>query len=196
MGIICGVLIHRTGRYLEVTYAGCILMLIGVALYTTFSATNSVAYIIGIELIAGIGAGCLFEPPLIALHAFVSQDKTASATSTLGFTRNIAQSLSLVLGGVVFQNSIDLQVPILLTEGVPVSVVSLLSGGGAAANVMIVSTMSDLGHQQAVKDAFVWSLRNMWIMYACLSALACLSCIFIHKRILGKEHTETKTGLS
>src|SRR4051794_7364109 len=63
MGIVCGVVIHRTGHYLEITYAGCIFMAVGVGLYTTFSATSSVAYIIGMELIAGLGAGCLFEPP-------------------------------------------------------------------------------------------------------------------------------------
>lgn len=196
MGILCGVLIHQTGRYLEVTYFGCGLMLVGLGLYTTFSATTTTGMIIGIELIAGIGAGCLFEPPLIALHAFVSQEKTASATATLGFTRNVAQAFSLVLGGVVFQNSMDLQVPRLIAEGVPRSVTDLLSDGAAAANVMVISTISDVRHQLATKEAFVWSLRNMWVMYTCLSALALVSSLFIGNRKLDEKHTETKTGLT
>jgi hypothetical protein len=196
MGIICGIIIHSTGRYLEVTYFGCALMLVGVGLYTTFTATTSIGMIIGIELVAGIGAGCLFEPPMIALHAFVSQDKTASATATLGFTRNVAQALSLVLGGVIFQNSMDLQVPLLTAKGVPSSVTDLLSGGAAAANVMIVSTIPDVSQQLATREAFVWSLRNMWIFYTCLSAAALVSSLFIGKRKLDEKHTETKTGLS
>lgn len=194
-GIFCGILIHRTGRYLEVTYAGCILMTLGVGLYTIFSPTTSIPSIIGIELLAGLGAGCLFEPPLIALHAFVHQDRTASATSTLGFTRNVAQALSLVLGGVVVQNSIDLRIPALLKQGVSSSVVGLFSDGMAAANVMVIATIEDPGQRGAVKEAFVWGLKNMWVMYTCLSVLACVTSLFIGKRVLGKAHTETKTGL-
>lgn len=195
MGIFCGILIHRTGRYLEVTYFGCVLMTLGVGLYTIFSTTTSIATIIGIELIAGLGAGCLFEPPLIALHAFVDQDRTASATSTMGFTRNVAQALSLVLGGVVVQNSIDLRIPTLLKEGVAESITSLFSNGMAAANVMAIATIEDPAQQFAVKGAFIWGLRNMWIMYTCLSVMACITSVFIGKRVLGTVHTETKTGL-
>jgi len=195
MGIVCGVIIHRTGRYLEVTYIGCFLMTIGVGLYTSFAANTTLTTIIGIELIAGLGAGCLFEPPLIALHACVSQERTSSATSTLGFVRNIGQALSLVLGGVIFQNSMDLQIPALKAGGVPASITNLLSEGAAAANVMVVTTISDPTQMLAVKEAFVWSIRNIWILYTCLSGLACVTSIFIGRRILGIVHTETKTGL-
>lgn len=195
MGIICGFLIHRTGHYLEITYIGCVCMAIGVGLYTTFSATTTIALMICIEVIAGLGAGCLFEPPMIALHAFVSQERTASATSTFCFIRGIGQALSLVLGGVVFQNGMDSQIPKLVTQGIPSSITDLFTGGQAVANVMVVSTISDPLQQMVVKEAFVWSLRNMWIMYTVLSGLACVAAIFIGKSKLGTEHTETKTGL-
>lgn len=170
-------------------------MTVGIGLYTTFSATSSVGYIIGIEIIAGIGTGCLFESPLIALYANVSQERTASATSTLGFIRCIGQALSLVLGSVVFQNSMNMQVPVLVSKGMSEAVTDLFTGGHAIANVMAVSKISDTVQQMFVKAAFVWSLRNMWILYTCLSGLAMLASLFIGKRKLETEHVEMKTGL-
>ncbi|RDW80252.1 hypothetical protein BP6252_04890 [Coleophoma cylindrospora] len=194
-GIFCGILIHRTGKYLEITYVGCVIMTVGAGLYIIFSKSTTIAKIIGIEIVGGIGAGCLFEPPLIALQAFASQENTAAVTSTFGFVRPFAQSLSLVVGLVVFQNSMSLRIPGLEAAGVPNSVTSLLSDGEAAANVMIVSAIPDSRDRGAVADAFVWSLRNMWIMYTCFSAMAGIASVFIGKKKLSKEHVETITGL-
>lgn len=195
MGIVCGVVIHSTGRYLEMTYLGCVFMTVGTGLFTTFSATSSVGYIIAVEIIAGIGTGCLFETPLIALYAHVSQERTAPATSTLGFIRCMGQALSLVLGGAVFQNSMNLQAPVLISQGISEAVTDLFAEGHAVANVMIVSTLSDTVQQMMVKAAFVWGLRNMWILYTCLGGLAFIVSAFIGKRKLDTEHVEVKTGL-
>lgn len=194
-GILCGVLIHRTGRYLEIIIFGTILMTLGVGLYIMLSPTASITTIIGIQIVAGIGAGSLFEPPLIALQAFVHTDAMATTTSTQGFIRNLATSLSVVIGSVVFQNSMNSAIPGLAANGVPSSITNLLSDGKAAANVMIVSTIADAGQQMAVKEAFAGSLRNMWILYTCIAACALVSSFFIGRRTLSEIHVETKTGL-
>jgi len=197
MGITVGVLIHRTGRYLELIYLGVALMTVGNGLYTLFSATSSLASVIGFQVIAGIGAGALFEAPLLGLQAFVSQHDTATATGTFGFVRNLATSLSIVIGGVIFQNSMDLQVASLASPplNLPSNVTSVLSGGAAAANVMIVATIQDPAQQFAVKEAFAWSLRNMWIFYTAISGLAVVASAFIKRQVLSKEHVETRTGI-
>jgi hypothetical protein len=197
MGITVGVLIHRTGRYLEIVYLGVSLMTVGNGLYTLFSATTSLPSVIGFQIVAGIGAGALFEAPLLGLQALVSQHETATATGTFGFVRNIATSLSIVIGGVIFQNSMDLQVASLASPptNLPSNITSVLSGGAAAANVMVVSMIQDPAQKFAVKKAFAWSLRNMWIFYTCISALAVVASAFIKRQILSKEHVETRTGI-
>ena len=195
LGIITGIIIHRTGRYRELIWIGMALLTIGNGLYIYFNATSSITEIVIFEFIAGTGAGLLFEPPLIALQALVSQDDTATATATLGFFRNLAASFSIVIGGVVFQNGMQLQIPKLRMEGLSAGIIQQLSGGDAAANVMIVGTVSDPAQQVAVKEAFVLSLRNMWILYTCMSAIGLLASGFIAKKALSKEHTETKTGI-
>lgn len=66
MGLLCGIVIHQTGRYLELIRCGMVLLTIGTGLYIYLGATSSIAKIVGFQIIAGLGAGMLFEPPLIA----------------------------------------------------------------------------------------------------------------------------------
>lgn len=49
--------------------------------------------------------------------------------------------------------------------------------------------------RQAVKQAFAWSIRNIWILYTALAAVGLVASAFIRKQELSKEHVETKTGL-
>lgn len=193
--IMVGVLIHQTGRYREITWAGVTLMTLGTGLYINLRTDTSVARIVGFEIIAGIGTALLFQAPLISIQNTVSQADTATATATLGFIRNLATSLSIVLGGVVFQNSMAARQSSLAAAGLSESVLEALSGDQAAANVEIIQTIQDAAQRQVVQDVFAWSLRNMFIMYTCVAAVAMVASAFIKQRHLSTEHTETKTGI-
>jgi MFS family permease len=195
MGVFTGITIHRTGRYLELLWAGVALLTIGTGLYIHLSPASSLASIVGFELIAGIGAGLLFSPPLIALQAMVTQTRTSTATATLGFVRNLATVVAVVIGGIVFQNGIEHQLPALRRAGVPANVTAMLAGDSAMANVMVIATISDAAQRLAVKQAFAESLRMLWIMCSCVCACGVVASGFIAKRALSREHLETKTGL-
>jgi len=196
-GITAGILIHRTGRYLELIYVGVILMTLGNGLYILFSATTSIGCIIGFQIVTGLGQGLLFEAPLIALQVLVPQGDVASASATFGFIRNLATSLAVVIGGVIFQNSMDMQVALLAQPPVnlPSNITDALSGGKAAANVLIVATIEDQVQRLAVREAFAWSMRNMWITFTCIAVLGVVASLFIKREVLSKVHVETKTGI-
>lgn len=193
--IMVGVLIYQTGRYREIIWAGVPLMTLGTGLYISFRTDTSVAKIIGFEIIGGIGTALLFQAPTIAIQNTVSQADTSTATATLGLTRNLAASLSIVLGGVVFQNSMAARQSSLAVAGLSDSVLEALSGDQAAANVEIIKSFQDAAQRQVVQDAFAWSLRNMFMMYTCVAAVGMLASAFIEQRHLSTEHTETKTGV-
>lgn len=195
MGIMVGFLIHRTGRYLEFMWIGTILMTLGFGLFIHLGATSSLVEIVVSQIVAGIGSGMLFEPPLIAIQAHVSQDDTATATATYGFTMNMAMSISIVVGGVIFQNSMHNRGSTLSAAGLSSEIVHKFAGDDAAANVRIISTVADAAQELVIKEAFAWSLRNMWILYTCVSFLGIIASIFLEKKELSKEHIETRTGL-
>lgn len=194
-GMITGAIIHRTGRYLELIWFGLVLMTIGTGLYISLDVDSSLGEIVGYQFLSGFGAGFLFQTPIIAIQAMVSQDETASATATLGFIRNMATATSIVIGGVVFQNSMGQMKPGLLATGMPESLAEQMTGDSAAASVEIIKNIKDAAQLLAVKEAFAWSMRNMWILYTCMSGVGVFCSFFILKARLNKEHVETITGL-
>jgi EmrB/QacA subfamily drug resistance transporter len=195
MGITSGIIIERTGRYRELIWIGPVLLTLGNGLYIKFNPTTSIGQIIGFELIGGAGSGLQFTPPMVALQALCAQDDIGTAISTLSFTRSMGLAISVVLGGVVFQNSMNNQASSLRAAGIPANITELLSGKNAAANVMITRTLTDPIQKRAVQDAFSVSLRNLWIMYAAFSFCGIIASLFIAKSVLSKEHSETITGL-
>ncbi|KAL8800250.1 MAG: hypothetical protein Q9182_005306 [Xanthomendoza sp. 2 TL-2023] len=196
MGMASGFLIHRTGRYLELIWVGMLLMTIGFGLFIHLDAVSSIGEIITFQIVAGLGSGLLFEPPLIAIQAHVSQDDTATATATFGFTLNLATSISVVVGGVIFQNGMHNQNTILHAAGLPNDIVQQFVGGDAAANVMVIGTVSNTAHKFAIEEAFASSLRDMWILYTCVGFVGVVASAFVEKRELSKDHVETKTGIT
>lgn len=214
-GIATGLIIHQTGSYIPLIRIGIVLMTLGCGLYIDLSPTTSVGAMVGFMIIFGLGAGLLFQPPLIAIQAAVPQEDNATATASLGFSRNISLALSIgpclqkasttsqgplltiaaVLGGVVFQNGMNRGAASLSAAGLPPEITMLLTGENAAANVDIVSKIADPKQQEAVKAAFAWSLRNMWILYASVSACGIVASAFTVHTVLSEVHVETKTGL-
>ncbi|KAB8232664.1 MDR family MFS transporter [Aspergillus alliaceus] len=195
LSLAAGIIIHRTGHYLEIVWTGTALVLLGSGLFIDFGAMSPLAKIICYQVVAGAGCGLLFFPPLLALQSNVPQDETAAATATFGFIRNMAMAMSVVLGGVVFQNSMDTRQSELLAAGLSDSIVKELTGPEAAANIMVIQSIEDTFQRSVVKDAYAWSLRNIWILYASLSACGLLFSLLITRQHLSKEHIETKTGL-
>ncbi|PYI19121.1 hypothetical protein BO99DRAFT_473797 [Aspergillus violaceofuscus CBS 115571] len=195
LSLFAGLFIHGTGRYLEIVWAGTTLVVLGVGLFINLDTTSSLGKIIGYQIVTGMGCGLLFFPPLLALQSNVSQRDTASATATFGFIRNVAMAMSVVLGGVVFQNSMEMRQGDLRAAGLSSSYLDEFSGSEAASSVVIISAVQDAGQRQAVKTAYAWSLRNIWILYACVAAVGFIASMFITRQHLSKEHVETKTGL-
>ncbi|KAL3475405.1 major facilitator superfamily domain-containing protein [Aspergillus californicus] len=190
-----GILIHRTGRYQGVIWLGMALVTLGTGLFINYNTASTLGKIIGYQIISGFGCGLLFFPPLLALQSNIPPKDTATATATFGFVRNIAMALSVVLGGVVFQNSMLLRKSRLVDAGLSDTLLSEFAGAEAAANVLAVKDVADPFQRQAVKDAFSWSIRNIWILYTALAAVGLVASAFITKRQLSREHVETKTGL-
>jgi len=195
VAFLSGIYIHRTGRYVELIWAGFAICTLGTGLYIHLDASSSLGEVIAFELITGTGVGLLFEPPIIALHAFVEQDEVATASATLGSFRNLWTSTSVVIGGIVLQNGMDLQQGRLRMMGLPESLLIEYTGKDAVANAGKMGQIADPMQQFLVKSAFAWSMRNMWIMYTVISACGLVAAFFVSKGVLSKEHVETRTGL-
>jgi hypothetical protein len=194
VGVLTGVFIHRTGQYRPPMWVGSVLMTLGTGLFISLDAHTSIAKVIGYEIIEGVGAGMLFEAPLLAIQQGVHQDAVGTATSTQSFTRSLAISMGVIVGGIVFQQSMDLQHSNLQAAGLSPALLDALSGRNAGANVHLSRSLPP-AQALAVKEAFAWSMRNMFIMFTCVGALGVVSSLFVKNTKLSKDHRETITGL-
>jgi hypothetical protein len=198
MSAFVGFLMHKTGSYREIIIIGAILTTLGTGLYINLDTTSSLAKIVLYQIVTGLGTGCLFAPPIIALQVNVSQAETASATATLGFIRNLATAVSIVLGGVIFSNSMSEKKADLRAAGLTANETELFAGESASASIFLLdSTIADPAQRRVVRDAWSSSISNIWILYTCVAAVGVVASFFIRKMQLNKneEYVETKTGI-
>jgi hypothetical protein len=158
------------------TLPGFFFMTLGFGLFINLSIDSPLSKIIIYQLIAGMGIGPNFAAPLIALQSSLPPRDIATATATFGFTRTLSNTISIVVGGVIFQNN-------LARRGL-----NRIGSGGVFAS--IGSIRSD-----GVREMYGMTLQKMWILYVCTSAVGLTAALFIRSKKLSKEHKETNTGL-
>ncbi|KAI5467417.1 major facilitator superfamily-domain-containing protein [Mariannaea sp. PMI_226] len=188
-----GILIRKTGMYKLVIVAGFVVLVLGFGLFIDLEPRANWAKIIVFQIIAGIGVGPNFQAPLIALQTNVEPRDIGSATSSFSFIRQLGTSISVVVGGVIFNNEMNKQYPKLERELGP-ELAKLLSGSNAAGSTQLVGKLT--GHDgQVAKTAFWKSLQTMYIVYTCFAALGLFISLFIKQVNLSKDHKEHQTGL-
>ena len=187
--MVTGIYIRKTGRYLPPIYAGMFLMCIGYGLLIDLDAHSSWAKIILFQIVAGIGVGPNFQAPLIALQNFINPQDIGVATSTFYFMRNLGTSVSIVIGGVVFQNQLAKK-----AQGVP-ALASVSGGeGGPGAAIGLVGSLPP-AQKVVAQETFADSLQAIWILYTVVAAVGVVNVALIRRKTLATEHKETETGL-
>lgn len=189
-----GILIRKTGRYKEVISGGMALMTLGFGLFINFQSSMSWARLILFQLIAGVGIGPNFQSPLVALQANIHPSDMAAATATFGFVRQIATSMSVVLGGVVYQNVLNNQIPSLEAILGPETTAKLVGTFSLSDKSLIQSLPA--AQREAILDAFAYSLSRMWIFYTAAGGIGFLVSFLIKRKELSKSHQVAKTGLA
>ncbi|KAI1104589.1 MFS general substrate transporter [Jackrogersella minutella] len=193
LSIASGLFMKKTGKYLPAIVFGMTFMTLGFGLFIDLGPKANWPKIILYQIIAGIGVGPNFQSPLIALQTSVEPRDIAAVTSTFGFVRQLSTSISVVIGGVVFQNGMQKQYPTLLAQLGP-ELANQLSGGSAGGNVGLVASLT--GEQGEIARTAYWnSLREMYIMYAAIAGVGLIVSPFVSQRKLSQEHQEHKTGL-
>lgn len=188
-----GVYIKKTGKYLPPIIFGMTVMTLGFGLFINLEPRPNWAKIILFQIVAGVGVGPNFQAPLIALQTTVQGRDVAAATGTFGFIRQLSTSISVVIGGVVFQNRMEKQHDRLVQE-IGEDNARLLTGGSAASNVGRLAFLPP-AQRQIAREAYFNALRTMYIVYVAFSALGLFISLFVGSRTLSKEHEEHKTGL-
>ena len=189
---VTGGYIKASGRYLETIWIGFILMTLGFGLFIDLDATKNWPKIVIYQIIAGLGIGPIFQGPLIALQNGISNHDIATATSLLGFTRALATSVGIVVGGVIFQNEFQSHASEL--KGSLGAQADSFLNGAATASTELVDRLP--GPQRTLtRNVYFQSLRNVWYFAVATSGIGLLVILAIRRSVLSKKHEVVKTGL-
>ena len=103
--------------------------------------------------------------------------------------------MSVVIGGVIFQNQMSQRAANLDLSALPPAVAAALTSGSAGSSTTLVNALPP-AQKQPVLDAYAASLSTMWIFYTVTGLCSFAASLAIGKRVLSKEHTEVKTGIA
>ncbi|KAM0354300.1 hypothetical protein ACHAPU_001344 [Fusarium lateritium] len=157
-----GVYIQLSGKYLTAIHIGLVIMTLGMGLMINLDIDLNWAKLVSFQVLTGIGVGMNFEGPLLAVQTVVPHKDVATATTAMSFIRTIATAISVVIGGVLFQNEMKTENQALVDVLGP-QLAKLFDGASASASVDLVKTLP-AESQLAVKTAFFRSMKKMWIM--------------------------------
>lgn len=148
-------------------------MVLGTGLFIDFGPSRVVAKIVVYQIIAGLGAGPLFQAPMIAFQSQLirKEDLLAAAIAAFTFLRNLSTALSLVVGGVILQHGLNSDETLYLKDG------SSLSFSGSS-------------EESSLQDGIVNGLKTMWIFYVAVGGVMLISSLAIGKKDLDSNPDE------
>jgi EmrB/QacA subfamily drug resistance transporter len=189
-----GIFIKKTGKYKIPISTGMFITVLGFGLFIDLGSKVNWAKLVLYQLVAGIGIGPNFQAPLIALQTNVKPHDIGAATASFGFLRQMGTSISVVIGGVIFNNEMQKQQSRLQRELGP-ELAGRLSGHNAAGNVEFVAGLKGRDGDIA-REAYWNAMKTMYIVYTCFAFVGFIISLFIRQKDLSKQHQEHKTGLN
>ncbi len=155
--------------------------------------STSMASWIGLTLISGIGTGMLFSAQGFACQASASNADIPFAGAMYSFFRAFGQTLGVAISGVIFQNAFKSKI-----EKTVYANYAEEWSREASSMVQVVKGWQESGAEGVMKrqvvEAYVESLRTVWIVMCVLTGLMLVASLLGIKEIGLARELETEQG--
>ncbi|KAI0154994.1 putative MFS transporter [Xylariaceae sp. FL1272] len=188
-----GIFIQQTGRYRALMYTAQVLLVLGIGLFIYLNFERDLTQLFVFQILIGVGVGLNIEAPIIAAQASTTTKNTAAVIATMSFLRSIATAVSVVIGGVIFQNEMKTKNPALVDK-LGSELASQFDGGNATTNIETIGYLPKY-QQSIVRETYYQSIKVIWITYIGFAGLASFFNIFVRQHHLSKEREETVLGV-
>ncbi|KAI1258836.1 putative MFS transporter [Xylariaceae sp. FL1019] len=189
-----GIFIQQTGRYRALMYTAQVLLILGIGLLIMLKSERDLTQLFVFQILIGVGVGLNIEAPIIAAQASTTIKDTAAVIATMSFLRSIATAVSVVIGGVIFQNEMNDHNPALVDQ-LGFELASQFDGGNATTNIESIDYLPK--HQQnIVRETYYQSIKVIWITYIAFAGLASFFSIFVRQHHLNEEREEAVLGVN
>ncbi|KAG9086328.1 hypothetical protein FRC06_003147 [Ceratobasidium sp. 370] len=159
VAIISGQVITRMSKYRPVMWFSWPVMTLGFGLMVMFDERIQLWKQEVILAVAAIGVGCLFQTPLIGLHAAMPLKDMATATATFGLIRTLGGTIGISVGGAIYASEVKRRV-----ASISGFSGSNLSQGQLETDVHGLKNIQPEELRQQVLHAFTRSLATIWIV--------------------------------
>ncbi|THH08149.1 hypothetical protein EW145_g2898 [Phellinidium pouzarii] len=173
--IISGITVSKTGRYRPIMWIGWFLMTIGYGLMIMLEEDTSSAKQEIFLLIAGIGIGCLFQPPLIGLQAAMPLKDMATTTGTFTLIRTLGGTVGISVGDTIFSTQVVQRL-----AKIP-GYTSTAGGGSQITSYTGLTQIQPVSLRQEVLHAYTRSLATIYIVAVPLSFVGLLCALTIRE---------------
>ncbi|KAG4419149.1 hypothetical protein IFR04_007745 [Cadophora malorum] len=104
---VSGLGVSKLGFYLPFTIFGSAMNSIGTGLMSTFTPNSPTAAWVCYQIISGVGRGCAFQMPMIAVQNTLAKIEHPVSMSIIMFGQSIGGSISLAIAQAVFNSGLD-----------------------------------------------------------------------------------------
>jgi len=181
--IVQGLLVTKTGKYRLINLIGWCILLLGVGLLVSVKANTSIPVLVVYQLIMGIGMGLLYATTFVVLAPLDVSDN-AAAVALLTFLRVFSQAWGVNIAGAILQNSLQKRIPPSVIGSPPFDT-------EIAYTIIPLIPFMPQALKMEVQDAFLQSLRQVWIAMAVLSGIGLCTLVLI-KEIPLRTTTDKK----
>ncbi|CAJ0546591.1 Ff.00g012180.m01.CDS01 [Fusarium sp. VM40] len=167
MVMLGGVLVSKIGYYTPFAIGGAAILVVGSALFTTWTADVSTGKWVGYQMIAGAGMGLALQQPAIAIQTFLSDSDSAVGLSILNFVNFFGGTIFITVSQSLFQGQLQTKI----TKYVPDIDIHQLTNSGAAG----VKSLVPADKMELVLGAYNDSMKAIWYLglgLACAALLA------------------------
>ena len=182
--VITGIIVAVTGRYRWGVWSGWTITTLGCGLLILLDVDTTIPAWIFLNLVPGLGTGVLFSGMNFSLQGSCADEDIASAVAFFTFFRSFGQTIGVAVGGVIFQNQIRSK---LLSYPLLASMADEYSQDASGLVQVIKSMSDDLPQKAQLIQAYADSLKTIWLVMCCLSAVALVSSFFIKGYSLDRE---------
>ncbi|KAG9127819.1 hypothetical protein FRC07_008829 [Ceratobasidium sp. 392] len=159
IAIVSGQAVTKMSKYRPVMWFAWPIMTLGFGLMILFDEKIQLWKQEVILTVAALGVGCLFQTPLIGLHAAMPLKDMATATATFGLIRTLGGTIGISVGGAIYASEVKRRV-----ASISGFSGSSLSQGQLETNVHGLKNIQPEELRQQVLHAFTRSLSTIWIV--------------------------------
>ncbi|KAF2470723.1 MFS general substrate transporter [Lindgomyces ingoldianus] len=173
---VTAVAVSNTTWWRPAIWLGWSFVIIGTALTTLFKRGSATPLWVCIAMLLGVGLGILYPSLRAALQAAARSGSMTSAVTNYGFFQTLGQTLGVAIGSAVFQNQLHEQ----LLENKMLERLAIVYAKDSIALIQTIRAMP--GGEGTLKtdlaDAYVDSMRTIWIIMAALAGTALVVSFF------------------